>query len=513
MDEIKDSAGNEIVSIARGAGIVLFGTAAGFVFRYGFQVLAARGLGPEMFGIFFLGLSVYKVMEMVAQLGLPNGVVRYVSIHRGQNDDARIKGTIFSALKIVGISSLAAAGLVVLGARPLAAGVFHHPETAGVLIAFAGLLPFASATAIFIHAAQGFGLMKFRVIVTEIIEPLGRILLVSGLFIFGFRLEGVVAAYAVPTIAGTALAGYLMKKAFSPLLRRDIRPVSETSRLLSFSWPLLFVQFIGLLLLWTDTLMLGYLRTAGEVGVYSAVQRTAVTGTIVLTAFNTVFAPLISRLHDQGRTLELKSLFQTVAKWTFTFSLPIYLAMILLRKPLLALFGPEFVSGSAALAVLSLGWIVHSGTGSTGVMLSMTGRPMINLLNMSGFFVLNIILNLILIPKYGILGAASATAFSLTAGNAASVVITRAFFKVLPFRKDFLKPVGACLAALGLFFLVRNVVFPTAGLPGAVFGGLAFIASYFVVLRLSGIHPEDQAVLERLRKSFFERKSMPLERN
>lgn len=259
--------------------------------------------------------------------------------------------------------------------------------------------------------------------------------------------------------------------------------------------------------------MLGYFRTAEEVGVYSAVQRTAVMGTIVLTAFNTVFAPVISRLHDQGRILQLKTLFQTIAKWTFTFSLPIYLAMILFRKPLLGLFGPEFVSGSGALAVLSVGWIVHSGTGSTGVMLSMTGRPMVNFLNMSGFFILNIGLNLILIPRYGILGAASATAFSLTAGNAVSVVITRAFFKVLPFRKDFFKPLVSCLASLGVFFLVRSVFFEAETLPGAVMGGLIFVLFYFIVLGLLGIHPEDKAVLGQLRESFFKRKSMPSERN
>jgi O-antigen/teichoic acid export membrane protein len=495
-------AGNEIGSIARGAGIVFFGTAAGLIFRYGFHVLAARGLGPGLFGTFFLGLSIYQILEMLAQFGLPSGVVRYVAIFYGQGDIPRIKGTIRSALRIVWMTSVLLAAAVFLLAQPLAGGVFQNPAAAVVLIALAALLPFSSTTAVFVHAAQGFHRMRDRVIVTEILEPAGRVFLVVLLLLFGLRLEGVLAAYALPVILGSFIAWRLIRKRFSPLSDRSILPVMETTRLLSFSWPLLFLQFIGVLLLWTDTLMLGIFRTAAEVGVYGAVQRTTVLGTIVLSAFNTVFAPLISRLHDQARLAELRSLFQTIAKWVFTFSLPLYVGLFLLRKPILGLFGPEFVAGAPALAVLAAGYLVHSGTGSTGVLISMSGKPAINLMNMSVFFVLNIVLNLILIPKYGLLGAAAATGATLAAGNIVSVVITRVMFKVYPFRADFLKPVGSGLLSAGLFWLVRDVLFPRHP-AGIVAGGLLFFLSYFILLIVMGLSAEDKDALDQLRRRIF----------
>jgi len=491
----------ELSSIARGAGLIVFGTAVGALFRYLFQLVIARFLGPGLFGTFFLGFSVFRIAAMAAECGLPNGLVRYVALYHADSDQRRIKGVIFASARIVLVAGLLLSGLLVGFSGLISLKLFHNVGTVNSLVPFALILPVAALTSIFTSAAQGFKIMRVKVIVLEIFEPLTRLLLVLGLWMMGLRLGGVMISYGAATMAGALLSWHLLKRIFPPLTNSSIKPVCETSKLLSFSWPLLSLNFFGILLLWTDTLMLGYFRPAEDVGVYSAVQRTVLVGTVIIISFSTIFAPYISQLHSQHAHRLLKNLFQTITKWILTFSLPIYVAMIFFARPVLSLFGPEFGRGALALGILSGGWLVHASTGPLGVMITMTGRPIINFYCAGGMLFVNIALNLFLIPKYGILGAALATTFSVIAGNLINLVVVHRLLHMVPYRLDFLKPLSAGLMATGILFVLRGTCFraPSGLLMIAAF--LIFLLVYTIFLLLLRLSDEDKATFAHLKKN------------
>lgn len=401
------------------------------------------------------------------------------------------------------IFSFAVSLLIILFSRTMALNLFHNIELANVLKLFALALPFTTLTSIFLFTTQGFKIMKYKVMVREIMEPLGRILLVLVLLFFGWRLYGLLYAYLIPIICGTILSFYYFRKVFPQISRKAVRPIYETKKLLHFSWPVFLTEFFCMINLWIGVGMLGYFSISEEVGIYSAAHRTALWGTIIITSFSSIFAPVISDLYTRGESSKLNKYFKTVAKWTFTLNLPLSLMMIFFARDILNIFGPEFLPGMPCLVVLSLGWLVSSSTGSVSQMIAMSGRPKINLLNIIGALTGQVILNILLIPKYGILGAAFALSVSIILGNIVAVVEVVFILKMHPYRRDFYKPVLAAAVSFPALCLYAGQVSIHNTFIMFITGGLIFLALYTIILILLGVSEEERFILKKVIKKLI----------
>ncbi len=493
----------ETVTIAKGAGIVFVGTLAGSGLRYLFQIIMARSLGPQLFGVFFLGFVVFRLAGTIAEMGLPSGVVRYVALFQAKGDKRRIKGIIVLALILALLSSLVVASLLVSLSRTLALNLFHQIELVDVLRLFAIAIPFTTLTTIMVFSTQGFKIMKYMVIVREIFEPSSRVLLVSIFFLLGWKLYGAVFAYSFVAVQGTILGYHCLKRTFPQITREELQPIYETKKLLNFSWPLLFVQFFSLTNLWIDTVMLGYFRTSQEVGIYSAAQRTAFLGALLIFSFNTIFAPVISDLYANRRFCELSNYFKAVAKWTFTFNFPLFLIMIFFAESILNIFGSEFVPGATSLIILSIGWLVLSSTGSVSQIITMSGRSKLSLINASSVLVINILLNSLLIPQYGVTGAALATAISVGFGGTIALLEVSVILRIHPYRLNFFKPLIAGCMSFGILFILERYMLRNSNFIFFIALVLIFILVYSYMLFLFGIDEEDRIILERLKRRLF----------
>jgi len=225
----------DILTIAKGAGITFVGMIIGSGLRYIFHVIVARNLGPELFGLFFLGFATFKIASILAELGLPNGVVRYVAIFNGQNDKKRVKGIIKASRNLGLQTSIIVSVLLFLFSKPIASLLFHAPQVASIIRFFSISIPFATLTTIFIFATQGFKLMQYRVLVREIFEPFTRIMLLFILTNITRKLYGVLAAYLIPSIIGTYISFLYLKKVFPAIKQKSVRAVLEIQKLLHFS--------------------------------------------------------------------------------------------------------------------------------------------------------------------------------------------------------------------------------------------------------------------------------------
>lgn len=489
-----------LLSMARGAGIVFAGTIAGNGLKYAFHVIVARQLGASLFGLFILGLTVFTVAEIAAQLGLPQAVVRYVSLHQGRGDTARIKGTIVLSARAAALSGLAVGLALFLASGFLAGRVFGRPELAPVLRIFALMAPFSVPTTILLASFQGFQLLQYKVYVGELLEPLLRVVgAVAAVGILGRALPGVLAAYGLA--AGLALlqAAVLLRRAFPALTRKEIRPVIEGRRLAAFSWPLLFSSLLGQLLIVSDAFILGILGTPEQVGIYGAAQRTAQLASLVFLSFNAIFAPIAADYHQRDEGRDLGWIFKVVSQWTLSLTIPISLILILLAGPILRLFGPRFAGGAGALAVLAAGWLLHSALGNAGAVLTMSGRPRWHLANFSLFLGLQIALDLVLIPRYGILGAAVGTAGSLALIDIVTCLEVWLLLGHHPFRAAEAKPLlaGAAGAATMKLAMSRLVSGPPR-LLGLLALGAIGLAVYGAALAALGIGREERMVLGRI---------------
>lgn len=195
----------------------------------------------------------------------------------------------------------------------------------------------------------------------------------------------------------------------------------KINNILAVSLPMLLSNSIYFIMQWTDTIMLGMLRTVNEVGVYNVTLKVAPITSISLLAINSIAAPKFAEFYGKG---DMKGLEKTVhhsTKIIFWSSFPILLIFFIFPSWILGLFGEEFKAGVYALLLLTIGQFVNAISGSVGYFLTMTGKQNIHQKILLIAITMNIIINALLIPKYGINGAAFASFICMVFWNLSMV--------------------------------------------------------------------------------------------
>lgn len=494
----EDDAKVEVLTkqIAKGGGIAFVGQLVGRFFTLLLQLLLTRVLGPPGYGRYALGYSVLVLANAFSMLGLQSGVVRFGAMYHGAGDKARLKGTLFSALGIsFGSSWMVALALYFL-ADTIAERIFNEPQLANPLRVFAFALPFYTLVTVTASSARALRRIDCDVAISQLFRPLLTLLAAGVSVLLGYRLMGVVTGFLVSAVLAAGLGIYLLHQLF-PELSSGPKARYETKTLLPYSLTVLLVGLSNLLIMRVDRIMLGILGSAEDVGIYEAAATLAMQATLFLSSFNAIFAPTIADLFHQRRMDELEALFKITAKWIFTLTLPVGLAFVLFARPLMALFGAGFSTGAPVLIGLGVAQLVNAGVGSVGFMLTMTGRQKFELANTLSLGGLNVLLNFVLIPKYGVLGAGIATGLSIVLVNLARLVEVYLLYQVHPYRLSYWKPLVAGLAATLAWLGLRALLNPTGWL---WVGGLGLFGVMYILAFLAlGLDNEDQLIVRAVK--------------
>lgn len=489
---------NELPTIARGAGILFLGALIGKMLAFFFNIFIARTLTPGELGLYYLGLTLISLLGTFALVGLGSGALRFVSLFYGQKDISRAKGTIVSCLSIVTPVGLLMAMLLFLYAESIAVHIFDKPCLENILKLFSVSIPFFAIGNILIISTLGFKLMQYKV-ACETSEIILRFVFVFLLvYILGFGLNGVVLGNVISSILIAFLAFYFLAKLI-PILRGKERPILEFRKLLRFSFPQMFSEFFISLAIYTDTLMLGYFRTSEEVGVYNIVARLVISGIIISESFRIVFAPIIADLHNKGEMEQLNALFKVVTRWIFTISLPLFLLFILFPKPILNIFGKEFTVGSSCLITLSLGYLLTCAVGPVNHMVLMTGRSGLNFLNHLFALIINVLLNYLLIPKYGITGAALAMAISIASIDIIRLIETFYLMRIHPYNRSYSKPLFAGTISTVIIFFIYNMA---PACPNTI-GISVFLCCYLFIMYIFKLDKEESYVMKEIGRKLY----------
>jgi O-antigen/teichoic acid export membrane protein len=196
--------------------------------------------------------------------------------------------------------------------------------------------------------------------------------------------------------------------------------------------PLLLLAAFQQVLNQTDVLMLGWFTDSANIGIYSVASRAAQASAFAVTAINTIFAPTISVLFGRGNIAGLQEVVTTAAWWSLTSTLAFAVPMFVLAVPLLGVFGASFVAGDTALRILLIGQLVGAGLGSVMYIMTMTGQERPAAFILGAILAANLVLNLALIPMFGIEGAAVAKASTLIAWKMAMAIAIWRRIKIVP---------------------------------------------------------------------------------
>lgn len=485
--------------IAKGSGITLLGAPVGRGFQALSQIVVARLLGIELFGLYTLGLTVLKFLEIISRLGLTQGSIRFTSLYNGAGDERRAKGTIIQAISLPFLVGIFLGVVAFIGSKFISTSIFHHPELNNVIKAFSIGIPFLASMMIAANLTRSFKVAQYFVYVKEIFHSIAGLLLFIVFYWLGFKLYGAVYAYVLSTILGLSLSIYYINKLF-PKLTSALKPIYETRKLLSFSLPLAFAGISHFFLMWTDIFMLGYFMSTSEVGLYRAAVQLTILFDMFIGSIASIFTPTIADLYNKGEISKISKLFKTTTRWCLFSSLLPFTFVILYPKFILGtLYGNAFIGGWIVLLIFSFARLFSNSVGTVNQMLSMTGRQNLVLYNALGRLLINFFLNLFLIPKWGIMGAAIATGFTIILFNVVALIEIFLTLKVHPYEKGYLKVAVSGLVAILIGTAVK-VVYPGSVLVSFILAVLLATMAYGFVIHSLGLQESDREILISIMK-------------
>ncbi len=483
--------------IAKGAGIGITGTFFGTALGYLSRMVIARFLGPEDYGFVSLGFVVMTIAATLSLAGFNAGVQRYVSFYKGKDDDGRIKGTILGALKISFPLSLVLSFIIFFYADWISINVFHEPNLTRILRIFTIGVPFWVLTTIFNSGTIGFQEIKYKVYTAFLFKDTFKLIAIVSLLVLGYGVIGAAVGWVLAIIGTAFLAFYFLEKKVFPILHSKVKAISMNKELFLFSFPLIFAGLAALITSYTDTLMLGYFCSFSEVGIYNAAMPTASLLLMSGGAFGVIFMPVVSELYARGRESDLRSTYSSVTKWIFAITLPAFLLMTFFSDSILGImFGSEYIVGATALRILAFGYFITSLFGLASSLLQSYGRTKII---MGCSFIgasVNFILNFLLIPIYGVTGAAIATGASLALLGLLYLFFIYRIGRVQPFKLSYVKPLFASLIAVSVVYVITKYVVGVSllSLAGMFF---VFLILYFFLLLVFKSFEEDDLMIMR----------------
>jgi O-antigen/teichoic acid export membrane protein len=475
-----DEVNRALQGIARGTGIIFFGTIISLIFGFITRVVVARHFLPSDYGIYAISLTILNIAVVIATVGIPAGLPREIAYNL-EKDRKKVEQIKSSSFFLVLLTSIALFSLMFLGVGKIAE-IFDEESLDYSLRLMAIALPFMSISGVIIAISRGFGRVKEQLYFQNLLNP----------FLF---LSSVIVIVATSSQFITIFYAYVLAVTLTSLillsysLRIDVLKITlnidlgVVKKLVVFSFPLFISSVLTFLVTWADTLMLGYFKNAEIVGIYNSAVPLAQLIPLFLNSAGYIYMPVASSLYARGKLAEMRRTYQILTKWIFLFTLPIFSIMFLFPEATISFFfGERYLWAGNALRILSLGFMFHSFVGMNGISLIVTGES--NFILVSNIVVtgLNILLNILLIPIYGMEGAATATAVSYIAGN--TLISSKLYrkTKIHPFSLNYIKPL---LISFALLIMIQMLHLEITSIWFAIPILVVFLIVYFLLVLFS----------------------------
>lgn len=501
------SSNDSLKTIAKGSFIVFFGVMLSKIFSYIYRIIVSR-LGPEDYGILSIALAIFGILGGLTMLGTEVGIVKFISNYNQKKEN--IKGVIYDSFRFVLPLSIILAILLFIFSDYIAIHFFNSKKLGLLLKILAFFIPINAIRKIFLNSLIGFKLVKYETLAKAITENLSKLIITALLILFGYGLLGALIGYVLGVFISLLIAYYLLRYKVFNLMDNNIKSVYSTKEFYSYSLPLLFSIIVFVVILWTDTLLLGYFKGASDTGIYNAAMPTAQLLLIFPNALMAIFLPVISGINDV-KNKEFITIFRAVTKWVLLMNIiPMALFIIYSKQILNIIFSSVYAQGSSILIILSFGFFVSClAMSSNHVLLAFNKTKTVFFNNMMAA-IINIALNLALIPRYGITGAAVSTAVSFIIMAFLMFIASYRLTKTFPLKLNMLK----IILSISVPLLITNYIvqkYNIYTIKSIILTALILLVFYIFFLILTRtLEKEDYLVLNMIYKrigikiNFFE---------
>ena len=453
------------------------------------HVLLARLFGRAVFGSYQACLAILELVTRGGTGGAGGGMLRYVAAHRARGEEENVRSAIGTGLWVCLTLSSAAAAILIATAGPVAR-LMREPALESALRIMAPAAIVAGCTVVLVQASLAAKVTRANFYVRGIGEPAS--LLVAGLSaaLIGRSLSTLAVAHLVAATATLLLAIFAVGRVFGPGELRRAMGARRLPGFVRFSLPLAAGDLLNAVLQRADIILVTMFVGTSAAGAYAAAEFITRVIASARSVFDSVAAPVFSEAVTMGQRDRLKQNLVMMNRWVFTVATPIAFTVAVLRRDLLALYGPAFQEGATAVCILAVSHWINVSLGLVGWILVTGGRSRSLLLNNVLSASLNIGLGIALIPRFGLVGTAFAALGGTTLGNVMMAVEVRMGFGIYPFDRTILKPLGAATVALAVeLALARQIAHVGLRVPLVIVTGLVL---YVATLLALGLAPEER---------------------
>ena len=499
-----------LLKAAKGSFLSFFGTIVGKSLTLFLQVLVSRLYGPQYYGIFVTGLLVCHITQIISGLGLQKGGMRFLAIAHDQQDYKMMQDVIKTAVFLPLLSGICI-GAILYGLAPfLAFTVLKEAEMMSVLRQFSFAVPFFTILRISADLSRAFKTTQYAVIIEDLLFSLLQIGFFLTFHALGYGFSSVVYSFVLATIVCSFWILFLVKHQLQRFMSHlPTNQVSAKQSILPKNWrPILAysipLTLFGLLLTgsnFMDIIMLNILADSSAVGEYAAAARWVMFFGMIAVSLELIFGPLMAGQLGLNRYDQVKVLYGASTRWGFFLTLPVSVFQLLSREPLMLVFGKKFlVHSHDILGILVVGSIFAALSGSAGILLTISRHQYIELACLAGSLLVNMIMNLLWIPRYGLYGAALATIITTLLAASARIMLINRVLKMHPFNIHLVTP------AIVAFFLiigglivesVFNLSIASKVILGAGSGCLTLLS-----IIVTGFDNNDRELLKTIMKKF-----------
>jgi O-antigen/teichoic acid export membrane protein len=388
------------------------------------QIALARWLGGFQFGIYIYAWTWMLVLGGMADLGLGSAAQRLIPEYNELKNVALLRGFIQSGPWLAGLIAtsitLVAAALVKLLSPYLA------PYTVVPLYIACAALPICGLAQVFSGIARSYGWVNLGLSPAYVLRQVLLLALLACAFVFGLSMDAVTATVM------SVLAWWGVTIGQSVVLNRRLAKVVEPGAKayavrswLSTSVPIFVVEAFFLLLTYADVIVVQIFRPPNEVGIYYAASKTMALVAFIYFSVAQTLAHKFAEFHVAGDRKRLADILAVAVKMTFWPSLGSVLLLLAVGRPMLWMFGHDFVSGYRLMFILAIGLLARASVGPAERLLNMLGERRSCAMVYGGAFALDVALCFLLVPRFGIEGAAIANAITLVSESVALFVIAK----------------------------------------------------------------------------------------
>lgn len=399
-------------SAIRGSALLLLGRLLAIGAALFIQVLVVRYLPQSAFGAFSYCIAVTTLLTVVVSLGMEQTMSRFAAIYDERGQREHLAGALVFYVAVVGVLGAVTVAAAVLGREQLTRTVIHDRQSAELLGVMALLAPLQaldtlSSTLFAVHGRPG-AIFWRRYVIT----PVLRITVVAVMLMLQASVFVLGAGYVLATVVGLLVYAPQLWRLLRDrgVIAKGLRPVFPVRALMVFTGSAVAADLLAIVLFASDAVIVGWVAGPTAVALLQATQPLAAGNLVIFYALIPLFLPMASRLFASGVRTRSEELYATCSLWVALFTFPVAALTIGCAATLTnAMFGQRYAAAGPILGIMSAGQYLLAVFGLSGMTLKAHGvlrnlaaaNVVLTVLNLAG--------NVLLVRRFGALGAAIGT--------------------------------------------------------------------------------------------------------